>query len=118
MPPPWPDLAWRDDVKLHFPLWGTPEMLAEWPSVRATLKTGQPVSGTVIARAQFGVWLDIGVAFPALLEVIRMKDAGARRIVFDDYPAMSERVEGWICVLGPKGEIGVTQREGESWSVA
>ncbi len=114
--PPWPDLAWQDDLRRRFPQWLSQEALVEWPAVRATLTPEQAISGTVIARAPFGVWLDIGVSFPAILLVPRMKDADTHRIVFDDYPKMGERVEGWICVLGPRGEIGVTQKEGEFWS--
>jgi hypothetical protein len=105
----WPQLEWRDDIKRHFPLWETTEALANWPDVLHKLKPGQAVTGTVIARAPFSVWLDIGVGFPALLLVVYMKGADTRRITFDDYPAMGERVEGWITAMGDRGEIGVTQ---------
>ena len=64
--------------------------------MRSGLQVGQAVSGTVIARAPFGVWLDIGVCFPALLVVTNMKRAQVSWITFNEYPALGERVEGWI----------------------
>jgi ribosomal protein S1 len=73
----------------------------------------QTVTGTVIARALFGVWLDIGVSFPALLQVPRMAGAKLRRICFEDYPALGVRLEARVYALGNRGEIGVTQERPE-----
>jgi hypothetical protein len=63
----------------------------------------------VIARAPFGVWLDIGVPFPALLLVPNMRQAQARRVTFEDYPQMGDEVAGRINALGDRAEIGITQ---------
>lgn len=43
---------------------------AEWVALKQRLPKGQQVTGVVIARAHFGAWLDIGVGFPALLEIV------------------------------------------------
>ena len=45
--------------------------------MKAALVVGQPISGIVVARAPFGVWLDIGVPFPALLLVPDMPGSQA-----------------------------------------
>jgi hypothetical protein len=104
-------MDWRDDIRSRFPDWGTEEALPRWPEVRARLEVGQPVSGVVIARAPFGVWLDIDAGFPALLLVPYMEGAGERRITFEDYPAMGAPIRGRIRALGDRGEIGVTQQD-------
>ena len=103
-------MSWGEDVRARFPDWRTPDARWRWATVRETLRVGQRVSGEVIARAPFGVWLDIGVGFPALLLVPEMEGAQERRIQFEDYPALGATVPAWIKALGDHGEIGVTQR--------
>ena len=102
-------MDWRDDLLNRFPDWGTAEALPRWPEVRSRLEVGQCVSGVVIARAPFGVWLDIDVDWPALLLVPEMKDARKRRIQFEDYPALGATVEGWVVHMS-EGKITITQR--------
>ncbi len=68
----------------------------------------------MIARAPFGVWLDINADYPALLLVPEMRGAKERRITFEDYPAIGEVVEARIIALGEialgqRAEIGLTQ---------
>ena len=64
-------MGWGEDVRAHFPDWGTEAALARWPQNRARLRIGDWVNGLVIARAPFGVWLDIDADHPALLLVRR-----------------------------------------------
>ena len=45
----------------------------EWRLLQSRLAVGALVSGVVVARYPFGVFLDIGVGFPALLEIISIK---------------------------------------------
>jgi len=102
-------LDWRDNILAHFPDWGTDRGSARWQRVRESLKIGQAVSGTVIARAPFGVWLDIGVGFPALLLVPNMQSKDGP-IPFTNYPAIGVHVEGYINAIGNEGEVGISQR--------
>ena len=106
-------MAWQDDIRACFPDWGTASASARGREARAGLRVAQTVRGTVIARAPFGVWLDVGVGFPALLLVPHMRGAKLRRITFEDYPALGTEVEGRINALGDRGEIGVTQERSE-----
>jgi ribosomal protein S1 len=106
-------MTWPDEIRACFPDWGTAGAAARWPAVRDGLQVGQTVRGTVIARAPFGVWLDIGVSFPALLLVPHMRGAKLRRITFEEYPPLGADVEGRLYVLGERGEIGVTQERPE-----
>jgi transcriptional accessory protein Tex/SPT6 len=103
-------MDWRDSLHGRFPDWQTSEALTRWPEVRSRVEEGQDVLGVVISRAPFGVWLDIGVDWPALLLVPEMKDAGSRRIRFEDYPKLGETVEGWVVHMA-EGNIAITQRD-------
>jgi ribosomal protein S1 len=105
-------MAWGDDIRARFPDWLREAATLRWPDVRARLAVGQQVMGTVIARAPFGVWLDIGVGHPALLRVPEMQYARERRIGFDEYPTIGEIVEAWVIDLADcRAEISLSQRD-------
>jgi ribosomal protein S1 len=102
-------MAWGEDIKARFPDWGTNRVIAIWPSIRQHITIGQTVSGEVVARAPFGVWVDIGIGHPALLLVPEMRGARERSISFDEYPSIGTTIEARIIALGDRGEIGLTQ---------
>ena len=101
--------AWREQIRSRFPDWGTAAALARWPGNRARLSVGSVVRGEVIARAPFGVWVDIAAAHPSLLLVPEMAGARERRTVFEDYPAMGTVIEAWVVSLGERGEFALSQ---------
>jgi hypothetical protein len=107
-------MSWDEDIRARFPRWGTEAALIYWPQIRAGLEVGQLARGIVIARAPFGVWLDIGVGQPALLLVPEMREAKVRRLSFEDYPQIGEPVEGHIIALGNRGEISFSQHPPEA----
>ena len=104
-------MGWAEDIRARYPDWGTEVALTRWGEVRERLRIGQNVCGAVIARAPFGVWLDIDVNHPALLLVPEMRGAKEHRITFDDYPAIGEVVEARIVALGDRAEIGLSQND-------
>ncbi len=59
--------SWEADIRSVFPEWKPDAYLDQWPKAKEQLQINQAVSGIVVARADFGVWCDIGVGFPALL---------------------------------------------------
>ena len=90
---------WRVQLDTHFGDWKS--KTEAWVKVAATLKPGMPVTGTVIARAPFGAWIDIGLEFPALLETIRVPNLN-----YQDYQAGRSieggcQIEAWILCVGP-----------------
>ncbi|MCS7468528.1 hypothetical protein NZK35_17890 [Stieleria sp. ICT_E10.1] len=93
-----------------FPDWQTDAATERWPAIRESLSVGQTVTGKVVSRAPFGVWLDIDVNQPALLLVVNMDGADNRRITFDDYPEIGSELTTRINALGDTGEIGLTQQ--------
>jgi hypothetical protein len=102
-------MAWDDDIRARFPDWCTDAALARWPAVKAGLAVGRAVRGEVIARAPFGVWVDIGAGHPALLLVPEMAGADVRPIRFEEYPELGAVVEARIVSLGDHAEISLTQ---------
>ena len=102
--------AWDADIRAVFPDWLTDAATERWPAIRQSLTVGQSVTGKVISRAPFGVWLDIGVNQPALLLVVNMDVAKHRRITFDDYPQKGSELTARVNALGDGGEIGLTQQ--------
>ncbi|QDV81895.1 hypothetical protein TBK1r_08180 [Stieleria magnilauensis] len=68
------------------------------------------MTGNVISRAPFGVWLDISVKQPALLLVVNVDGANKKGISFADYPQIGIELTARINALGDKGEIGLTQQ--------
>jgi hypothetical protein len=101
---------WDADIRAVFPDWLTDAATERWPAIKQSLTIGQTVRGTVISRAPFGVWLDLGVHHPALLLVVNMDGAQDRRITFDDYPQKGSELSARINALGDGGEIGLTQQ--------
>jgi hypothetical protein len=102
-------MDWGDDIRLRFPDWGTEAALARWPQSLAALQVGRSVSGVVIARAPFGVWLDIGAGHPALLLAPQMRGAKERRITFEEYPQKGTLIDAKVVSLGERGEISLPQ---------
>lgn len=102
-------MTWQEERRLRFPDWGDEAARQRWRSSPPKLAVGQAVEGVVVARAPFGVWLDIGVGHPALLLVTKMGGVRTVRLGFEDYPPLGTRLVGHVYVLGPDAEIGVTQ---------
>lgn len=102
-------MAWDADIRARFPDWGTDAALPRWPAIRSRLSIGQEVRGEVIARAPFGVWVDIGVGHLALLLVPEMAGARERTIQFEEYPPLGSTIETRIVALGDRGEIALSQ---------
>lgn len=102
-------MAWGNDILTHFPDWNTADALQRWRNCRPPLATGQRVRGTVIARAPFGVWLDISVGYPALLLVPEMAGAIEKRLTFDEYPQIGTFLEATVAGVSEDAEIFLTQ---------
>ena len=105
-----PESDWDADIRAVFPDWQTDAAVERWPAIKESLSVGETVSGKVISRAPFGVWLDIEVGQPALLLVVNMDGANNSRITFNDYPQKGIVLTARINALGDRGEIGLTQQ--------
>jgi len=88
----------------------SPAKAGEWAAARAGLGVGESVRGRVIARRPFGVFVDIGVGFPALLEVIQFEGARRRRYDLEDYPAVGDTITARVVAINDRNrQVGLTQ---------
>lgn len=102
-------MAWGEDIRTRFSDWGTDAALIRWPDERERLQVGQRVRGEVVARAPFGVWVDIAARHPALLRVPEMAGAREHPIRFEEYPPLGAVLEAWVLWLGERAEIVLSQ---------
>ena len=101
---------WPKLVALHFPAWvqqSVPERLFELED----LKLDTVVDGTVVAVAPFGVWLDIGRAYPGLLPVINFHDAQTRSYQLSEYRTPGTELRVRVVGINFEGQVYVTQRD-------
>lgn len=82
----------------------------EWAAVPTLIGVGESVRGRVIARRPFGVFVDIGAGFPALLEVIQFEEARERRYSLEDYPAVGDTITARVVAFNDRNrQIALTQ---------
>ena len=76
------------------------------------LPRGTPVSGKVISRYPFGVYVDIEIGFPALLEVMEFKSAESDRYRNHlDFPEVNSEITGRVVRLNDRTrQVILTQR--------
>jgi transcriptional accessory protein Tex/SPT6 len=88
-----------------------------WKRIHNELSIGISVTGTVICRRPFGVFLDIGYGTGAcaLVLVPDFKDARVRRIQFDDFPLVGDAVAAWVINIDFKNrKIALSQHTQQS----
>jgi ribosomal protein S1 len=101
----------NDDLCRAFGNYLEPERAADWDLVKAGLKVGSRLSGKVAARYIFGIFVDIGVGFPALLEITQFNPPPKRRpVVIEDYPAVGCTIIARVVSFNDRNrQIGLTQ---------
>jgi ribosomal protein S1 len=91
-----PHKDWGPRLAERFPRRDGAEAQKEWEALKQLLAIGQSVTGTVVARAPFGAWVDIGVGFPALLEIICMEGMTPDRYRADDWCPLGSSVTATV----------------------
>ncbi len=99
------------DIRTRFPDWNTDAALGRWAKDREKLVVGQHITGEVVATAPFGIWLDIGVSFPALLHFFSRDDSSDGPLRWEGVDAIGDTVVGRIQGFGHSGEIFISQRD-------
>ena len=85
-----------------------------WGRIRRETHIGDFVTGTVICRRQFGVFVDIGYGpgAAALLLVPEFTDAHLRPIAYDEYPHVGDSVSAQVLFINPEDcKISLTQNQ-------
>jgi ribosomal protein S1 len=103
----------NDDLCRAFGNYLESEREADWELVKSRLHAGSRLSGKVVARYIFGIFLDIGVGFPALLEIIQFNPPLKRRpVVLEDYPAVGSMIDARVVAFNDRNrQVGLTQRD-------
>ena len=105
-----PDSEWSRLLTERFPPRDTETNRREWDALKQRLPIGQIVTGTVIAKAPFGAWLDIGVGFPALLLIPHIEGLTPERYRADEWCPLGSRVKAFVGGFTNRNfQIGVWQ---------
>jgi ribosomal protein S1 len=71
----------------------------EWEALKRQLAVGGSVTGVVIGRAPFGAWIDIGVGFPALLEITVMAGLTPERYRVGDWCPVGSEISAEVSMF-------------------
>lgn len=85
-----------DNLDRLFPGHRSPDRTAAWEALKGRLAYGQAVTGTVVAKSPFGAWVDIGVGFPALLEIIVIAGLTPERYRAGDWCAIGSEITAFV----------------------
>jgi hypothetical protein len=92
---------WGKELKNAFPDWDAGKSNHDsWDEAVDDLQIGEEVSGTVVDRAPFGIFVDIGVGFPALLQIIMIREFDRDQYFFGDGWPIGADVKANIRGLG------------------
>ena len=81
--------------------------------MKQRLAIDESVTGVVFARAHFGAWVDLGVGFPALLEIICIDGMTPERYQSGDWSPIGSEVTAiplYESILTVLPSFGVTWR--------
>ena len=84
------------DLKRVFGDYQSDDREDDWQAVVEQLSEGQTVSGTVVARAPFGAFIDIGVGFPACLQIILIREMDHESYVANEWCPVGSRIVATI----------------------
>jgi hypothetical protein len=76
--------GWQTELAPYLQRWST-DVDSRWSALITRLHVGELVTGEVIVKAHFGAWVDIGVGFPALIELPYIRGLTPERYRDDDW---------------------------------
>jgi ribosomal protein S1 len=85
---------WSQLLSEQFP--AVHEADRRWDEFKQLKTIDQEVLGTVIAKAPFGAWVDIGAGFPALLELPNIAGLTPEKYRADDWCPIGSQVQALI----------------------
>lgn len=87
----------QTQLRTRFGEWQSHAYDTQWKDVKGTLLMGTNVVGKVIATARFGVFVDLGMAFPALILLPNLRDARLYKPYSEDeFPPMGSSIDGTV----------------------
>ncbi len=67
-----------------------------WKEQTKNMERGDLVVGTVLAHTSFGLWVDLGLDFPALIESIHIIGMNAEMYAKDEFYPVGTKIEAMI----------------------
>jgi ribosomal protein S1 len=99
-----------NELDRPFPDHRSASRAAEWEALRARLAYGQSVSGTVVFKSPFGAWVDLGVGFPALLEITGIAELTPEKYRAGDWCPVGSEVSALVGGFSSRShQIGLCQ---------
>jgi len=86
----------HSDLKRIFGDYQSNDREEDWQTVVDALSEGQSVTGPVVARAHYGAYVDIGVGFPALLQIILMRGLDHEAYIANEWSPVGSEVTARI----------------------
>jgi len=99
------DDEWRNLVSERFPTRDLNETKVDWDRLKGRLRVGESVTGTVVARAPFGPWIDIGVGFPALMLITEVEGLTPERYKADDWCPIGSTITAVVGIFNEKAFV-------------
>jgi len=87
---------WTKVLENKFGDFASEEKDQMWIEQTRDMERGDPVVGTVLARTSFGLWVDIELDFPALIESIHIVGMNAEKYAKDDFYPVGTKIEAMI----------------------
>jgi ribosomal protein S1 len=107
---------WGQRLSERFPSRDAAETEKEWAAVKQRITVGDSVTGIVFAKAPYGAWLDVGVGFPALLEIICIAGMTRERYRADDWCPFGTEVTARVGSFNDSShQIGLWQVKPAWW---
>ena len=105
------DENWRELLSERFPERDPNVVSHAWDELRKVFAPGQDIRGVVVARADFGAWLDIGAGFPALLLIPDVAGITPESYRSGDWCPVGSHQQAWIVLFNEMAhQIRVSQR--------
>jgi ribosomal protein S1 len=87
---------WRRVLSERSPARDSAEVEKAWAEVKQQFAIGQSVTGVVVARAPFGAWVDLGVGFAGLLQIIFIDGLTPERYQGGDWCSVGSKVTAFV----------------------
>lgn len=87
----------NDEIERHFPHHRAHDRKAAWEDAKQICPIGAVVRGVVLAHFPFGVLIDVGTGYPAIILVTRLKNANEIAYTTDMFPPIGSEMEAKVC---------------------
>lgn len=103
-------MNWSLEIERVFGDCAADSRASDWEDAKNRFPVGSHVSGPVKLRAPFGLWLDVGAGFPAVLLATRLQPAMRADEYFTQGPRLGDVVSATVCLHADDRQLILTQR--------